>query len=626
MDDHEVHTGEGLDKVRNQFLRHEFMWSDHCITGARLGWGITASSIPNQKDVLTELEKIAANASKIEMQPFPIEELAYSQDYGFLKLVMEETDPGADERANKRVCIYQQEFPTEEQPEAYLAPSKTWKDQAVDGYLIPEEIETLPRDVLEKFKDTDFYDRLPELLRAIYWTIFGKITGLNFLYDRGNNENGRVSRETMNLVHHLLPLTMRRRAVYLSYTKKVPEDVPFYFSDRKLQETAIHIYDFKRDVAEEWMKGDVLDDYFFYHMAKYYVMGDPYYSDFFERTDDYIRRQGYRPETLRKLEWVFYETSLERGENLIDKESLFGMLPELYYWSSRDPFLQEYVDKLREHLHEEDWTSKQEILYAGRLLRGFTKSSKKLIEEEMCWILRNRIKEDGLKNMETAKTLYQFAFKRNSSIGTALASYAGGLSEDDSLTEEEKKVVERLTESIANNIEESKEEKQKKQKKSRGHKEKSTVGEKKDPDKTASDNDEIKTADTQQVGMISLPRFLINSFSIGFLTGCVIYLSHYSVLIGHYKIALGMAGMWILIILNQTYKELQQDDHYTLWKGIGFYLIEGLLIERVAALFMNQKIRLAFFLILGIIAVLIELGKIISYNLSKNKKRSRHDA
>ena len=126
--------------------------------------------------------------------------------------------------------------------------------------------------------------------------------------------------------------------------------------------------------------------------------------------------------------------------------------------------------------------------------------------------------------------------------------------------------------------------------------------------------------------MISLPRFLINSFSIGFLTGCVIYLSHYSVLIGHYKIALGMAGMWILIILNQTYKELQQDDHYTLWKGIGFYLIEGLLIERVAALFMNQKIRLAFFLILGIIAVLIELGKIISYNLSKNKKRSRHDA
>ena len=38
--------------------------------------------------------------------------------------------------------------------------------------------------------------------------------------------------------------------------------------------------------------------------------------------------------------------------------------------------------------------------------------------------------------------------------------------------------------------------------------------------------------------------FLLMGFPQGFLTGCIMYLSHYSLMIGHWKIALGMAGMW----------------------------------------------------------------------------------
>ena len=42
--------------MRTEYLRHEYTWSNHCITGNTLGWGITSSSIPKDKKMLKELE------------------------------------------------------------------------------------------------------------------------------------------------------------------------------------------------------------------------------------------------------------------------------------------------------------------------------------------------------------------------------------------------------------------------------------------------------------------------------------------------------------------------------------------------------------------------------------------
>ena len=67
------------------------------------------------------------------------------------------------------------------------------------------------------------------------------------------------------------------------------------------------------------------------------------------------------------------------------------------------------------------------------------------------------------------------------------------------------------------------------------------------------------------------------------------YLSHYSLMIGHWKIALGMAGMWVLLMLNYEGVILQRKERYPLWKVIGLCLVEGWIIEAAGWFFRSQK-------------------------------------
>ena len=48
--------------MKIEYLIHEYTWSNHCISGNKLGWGIVASSIPEDRTYLRELEKVAQAA------------------------------------------------------------------------------------------------------------------------------------------------------------------------------------------------------------------------------------------------------------------------------------------------------------------------------------------------------------------------------------------------------------------------------------------------------------------------------------------------------------------------------------------------------------------------------------
>ena len=48
--------------MKTEYLIHEYMWSNHCISGNKLGCGITASSMPEDRAYLRELEKLAQAA------------------------------------------------------------------------------------------------------------------------------------------------------------------------------------------------------------------------------------------------------------------------------------------------------------------------------------------------------------------------------------------------------------------------------------------------------------------------------------------------------------------------------------------------------------------------------------
>ena len=38
--------------MKIEYLIHEYTWSNHCISGNKLGWGIVASSIPEDRTYL----------------------------------------------------------------------------------------------------------------------------------------------------------------------------------------------------------------------------------------------------------------------------------------------------------------------------------------------------------------------------------------------------------------------------------------------------------------------------------------------------------------------------------------------------------------------------------------------
>lgn len=112
--------------------------------------------------------------------------------------------------------------------------------------------------------------------------------------------------------------------------------------------------------------------------------------------------------------------------------------------------------------------------------------------------------------------------------------------------------------------------------------------------------------------------FLLMGFPQGFLTGCILYMTHYSLMIGHWKIAVGMAGMWIILMLNYEGMILQRQRHYPLWKVIGLCLVEGWIIEAAGWFFRSQKVRLYYFIVLGIVTVIIQVVNLL--RISRERK------
>ena len=77
------------------------------------------------------------------------------------------------------------------------------------------------------------------------------------------------------------------------------------------------------------------------------------------------------------------------------------------------------------------------------------------------------------------------------------------------------------------------------------------------------------------------------------------------------KIALGMAGIWMMVMLNDQRVILEKRLPYPLWMILGLSLVEGLLISTTAWLLPSKKVRLLFFLIIGIITLLSQLITIL---------------
>ena len=129
-----------------------------------------------------------------------------------------------------------------------------------------------------------------------------------------------------------------------------------------------------------------------------------------------------------------------------------------------------------------------------------------------------------------------------------------------------------------------------------------------DPEDPEGEEEPVYRTLEEEGGRDRFLSFLIRGLPYGFLTACIIYLLRYALLIGHWKISIGVGGMWLILMLNYATErvERKKKDGYRLWQALGLCLIEGYILKTIAWMILPQNMRVYFFLALGIIIVVIQ--------------------
>lgn len=689
--------------MKIEYLRHIYTWSSQCITGNRLGWGITASSVPKDKNVLREIEKLAQVMEPDRVDGVPVEAVVYSPVAGYVRMRVVPAPSGEDNRANKEIRILQPVHAKGGEIEAcFLRPAEEkelwendgWEPKDFSGELPIREIEGNLSSPHTIAKDLGIYDRLPALLRAVFLCLFEYRDGLNVTAPSWEkDEMAENASKFMYVVHSLLPEPLRKKAGYRSYAWQQGEGTAFYFSTRSCGAPSMSLPDCRLEKGEK--EPEELEDYFYEGLAELYQNQPEAYREFMVKATDYLDTRNCTGNELCKLQWLFYDWMRQKGKKELSRKYLMEHLPELFYWYPKEPALRELTDSIVGWLHQENWTEEEIFCYVNALQEGVTKSSMERICQEMIWILtdllsRNRklarevfaeiehrgralygillfsarkqtgtilaeiweekmgtlerieeflsvcpgtlpeeckdeIVQQGIgllnRNLFLEENYFTFdrimtALDRESQWITVLEDFVDQLTASkDKLKDDQLAVacsVERL---LAHHV--PKGEYMTLQKewtcRQKGSSQEETEHKIMAPEERSNMEAEIRPIDVEEEEEGSFSDFILTGYPQGFLTGCILFVSHCSRMIGHWKIALGMGGMWLLLMLEYVLLLKHKATGRALWKNIGMCLVEGYLIELIASMFVPQPMRLWFFVILGAAALVIQIYNILRF-------------
>ncbi len=678
--------------MKAEYLRHEYTWSNHCITGNVLGWGITASSTPKSKTVLGELEKLASMAEPDRTDKIPVEELAYSPAAGFVKMTVVPCDAGEDKRKNKKVFLYQPRQGKDKEaflPEVYLAPHGEWKEEKEKETLPPLWMDTMENTTENILMKNHVYDRLPDFLRAVFWCLCEKKQGLNLVAPSWEKEEfADRSRELMYAIHAILPETLRKRAGYISFAEGEVHREAFYFSQEILGKNYLDLDAFAKT---GYLPGTTkMEEYFFFHLAELLAQNREKYDQFMERAETYLRHCT-GGNMLKKLQWIFYIFCRENGKESMEKLDVLPSIPELFYWAAGEKEMEETAEKLVRFLRQERWNTEEREEYVRVLAEGYTGKAQERICGELEWMLQELfLKKEkeaerllGLlqeknrrlytcllqQGMEIEDTWQNRFFHKKMTSFASMEEYISGtdktvlsseaknqmimagirlLNEDlfnkesfvffdrlmTDLDREEqwaeilKDFVRQLEEEAEHFDDEQLETacyvEQLLKKHAPGEAAGTLMKEKKKRQGELSveveEDAEYVPAVMEEEDNGSLLDTLLVGYPQGFMTGCAWFLSSYALTIGHWKIAVGMTGIWILFMLHYYYLLMHKERKYAFWKNFGLCVLEGYVIKFAATLFASQKIRLYYFLLLGILAVGVEIINIFRMKREKEEE------
>ena len=405
--------------MKIEYLIHEYTWSNHCISGNKLGWGITASSMPEDRAYLRELEKLAQAAVVDKTGAVEVEELVYSSVCGFVKMSSIPCESGEDKRQNKRVRMYQPKAP-ESNPAAYLAPGKEWSEGESIGFLPPLSLEETEFHIQDILQEMNLEERLPEFMQVVFWCLSGHSEGLNIVAPNWKEEEfAEKSKKLMYVIHSFLPQSIRERAGYVSFTREAIPSVSFYFS-QKICGTKYFLLNEENDWQSNWNE---MDTYFYKEFATACMEKNALYKTFEKEVAKYLKSVRSTGNILKKIEWIFYDLSRKQDGSSLSRQYLIENIPELLYWVGKDKALEFVAEDILREVQESDFSQIERQRYVDSLLRGITGRSKERVMAELDRILSEVFEKDSVE----FATLLSFIREKNKDIYTCLlcAEFSG---------------------------------------------------------------------------------------------------------------------------------------------------------------------------------------------------------
>ena len=653
MDDYEVYAGKGMVIVNATYMRHTYTWSDHSITGEKLGWGITASSTPDDSRLLRELEKLASTAIPDYKSRIPVEMLLYSPICGYVKMTAMARRGDNAGRKNKMVRLFQMTG-SPVTPAAYLAPGDSWDPPRKGNELAPMNLEVPIWERSVCVEEIGGPDVIREIMALAYRTVTGDIRQLNLLApDWGQEEFAYRSRYIMYLIHEMLPENLRKKAGYISFARERVRRIPFVFSRRPLGENVFTIggpdrmSPMVRESVISLQEDQALLDAFFTGLSHDYLENPESFDHFLKAAAFLDGKSGSRSQLVR-LAYLYL--GQPEHEELIPPLSLIQEdIPDLLYWAASDEKYSDLAAGILDVLHREIPDKSQAVLYIRTLAAGCTKRNMEQTASELRWLIH----ETGRSSREI-ESLYRELEKESEVLYDRLTGSKGGKSpkgghadknyankdhadkNHTNRNQSNKNQSNKDSANIAFENKDSANDKKAGKEAGRGRK-KMKSGRETGPDPETRILEEVTAAATEPIkdrknafrtaevrtvedGVEESLTFLITGIVQGFVTGCMLYLARYTMKLGRWKIALGLLGIWIPIMVNYWYILRQKGEWRPLWKIWGLCLVEGFVIEAAAWFFPTQKMRLTFFVILGVLVLLVQLLGILRL-FTKNRKR-----
>lgn len=682
-----------------EYLVHEYTWSSKSIRQGGLGWGIKASSTPDNRMLLGELEKLAAKVEPDRNHRVSVSQLTYSPKCGFVLMQAQVADPGEDNRENKLVRIYQPGREHTNDPAIYLAPAfaKEEPDIGSDGsdrlpMIMMETVDRDPRSILQEL---GIAARLPMLLKAVYGNLLESQQGMNIVCDWTPDVFCGNAAKLMYAFHCMLPESLRKKAGFLSYTEENIAGVSFCFSEKPLHKKAFDL------LVTELPESD--EDMMYEDMAWSIESEDGFYDRFLKKASAYLEGATGKSNMLMRLFWLYYAMALSEERPVVSKvrtEMIRSYIPQLMFWSKNDPCMAEVLCQIRSRVSVENCDVETSSDYLETLISGYTKRAEDDICEEIdqvldhiccrdqgeaqrqiglmksghanvyqAWLCRCHEKEeslsqniyrdaladfDGIKNLIAELRVVPEDVRKDILVagiglvnrdifrldsydemdaivrkldcerqwGEILKGFLEALEKKmDSLDDEKLKAAVRIEEMTADYL------------KPEGLLKRPFLAEqerRKEPEQMPALKEETNVSiayDAQYTNAAGRAgksnhsvRFIMDSIPQGFVTGCLMYLSSTTLMIGHWKIALGALGMWLIVMLNFVYTNLYKKKPEEWWKCIGLCLVEGFIIYLCGKYMVPNPIRLVYFGILGAIAIIVSI-----LNLMLKMRTGGHD-